>query len=163
VPRPEAHVAGVHEEHPVRGHGGAQLGDEAGRGERRGVRRELALLLMARHLARDALEPLEHAAIGRRLEARGEALHGRAGVTEQGDAHRVVFANLRRVDVDLDEGGVGPQARAPGARRELVEARADHQDHVVSLEVAIRARVPAEPEHAQRQRVILRKYGLALR
>ena len=71
-------------------------------------------------------------ALGRDLALRlgAELLEHGARVARDGHVHGAVVAELRRVDVHVDDLEVGGEARRPPELDDPVEARADGQDHV---------------------------------
>jgi hypothetical protein len=75
---------------------------------------------------------------------------------------RVALADLSRVDVDVHEGR-GLQLRREAIGRHVAEARADCEDDIdAGLEIRTRRGVTTEPEHAERERMILGKHALGL-
>src|SRR5690606_21603751 len=95
-----------------------------------------------------------------RHEVREHELRG----ADEAEVDLIVLADLRAVDVDLDEDRARLQHVAPAVGRGLAEAAADREQHVRALLDVVRGRaVTAIPVYTQRERAPLWKETLGLR
>ena len=121
------------------------------------LRLEAAIVLP---LQRVLALPLQNALVPLRMRRLRHLLHQRAKhvlhVAHDGQRHRDVLADLRRVDVDMDELGVRRE-HVQLAGDAVVKARADRDDQVGLVQRVVSVGGPVHARHAQAELVIVRE------
>jgi hypothetical protein len=161
--------AGIDQHHAVARKGLAQLRDGRGRVDRPCRLRAVLDVVEPRCL----LDPGEPCSPRRRIGGKrrhdgvGLALHQLqegAAAPEHDMVRRAMGGQRVHVGVDMDDDGLArrPPAQGPVHRVALVEARAEHDQHIRRIGEDRRRRVagPGIAEDAERERVVLRKGAL---
>ena len=94
----------------------------------------------------------------------GDFIDHRLRVADQGDLGGIVLADLRGVDVDVDQAARRGKPRIPTEGGHLVQTGAHHQQQIVlaRFDIGFRQGRSAEPQDTQRQRVVLGERPLGL-
>ncbi len=94
------------------------------------------------------------------MSSTSSAASTRLGVAHDGDVHGHVLGDLGRVDVDVDEGGVGSEGLQL-AGDPVVEAHAHRDDQVGLADRVVGVRRAVHAQHAHGQVVVLGEAALA--